>query len=250
MNSISIFTYTDKQIRTVVIDGTAWFVAKDVCDMLDISNSHDALNRLPISMKATSVLPTQFGNKDMNIINEAGVYKLAFTSRKPEAEGFTDFVAGTILPTIRQTGQYQVKPMSPAELLAAQAALLVDQEKRLGQVEARQDLLIAKQDAITRALMEPAQLDWISDMNLRLNYICKQYKLNYQRYRQELYGRLEADARVDLKARQENMRKRLKAAGHKVSDIDAVTKIHVIADDPKLRKIFEAMIRVEQIKYP
>ncbi len=46
------------------------------------------------------------------------------------------------------------------------------------------------------------------------------------------------------------MRKRLKAAGHKVSDIDAVTKIHVIADDPKLRKIFEAMIRVEQIKYP
>jgi len=250
MNNISIFTYTDKQIRTIIFSGTVWFVAKDVCDMLDIGNSRMALDRLTESMKGVSSVDTLGGPQQMAVINEAGVYKLAFTSRKPEAEGFTDFVAGTILPTIRQTGQYQVKPMSPAELLAAQAALLVDQEKRLGQVEARQDLLIAKQDAITRALMEPAQLDWISDMNLRLNYICKQYELNYQRYRQELYGRLEADARVDLKARQENMRKRLKAAGHKVSDIDAVTKIHVIADDPKLRKIFEAMIRVEQIKYP
>jgi len=243
MNSVSIFTYTDKQIRTTIIDGAAWFVAKDVCDLLEIKDTWNALQRLPESMKGTDSISTHGGPQQMAIINEAGVYKLAFTSRKQEAEGFTDFVAGTILPTIRQSGLYQSKPMSPAELLAAQAALLVDQEKRIGMVEARQE-------AITRALMEPAQLDWISDMNARLNYICKQHGHNYQQYRQGLYIRLEADARVDLKARQENMRKRLKAAGHKVSDIDAVTKIHVIADDPKLRKIFEAMIRIEQIKYP
>lgn len=106
---VSVFTYTDKEIRTVMIDGEAWFVAKDVCDMLEIGNSRDALNRLPDSMKAMSVLPTQFGDKEMNIINEAGVYKLAFSSRKPEAESFTEFVAGTILPSIRKTGSYSAK---------------------------------------------------------------------------------------------------------------------------------------------
>jgi prophage antirepressor-like protein len=243
MNTISIFTYTDKQIRTIVIGDAIWFVAKDVCDLLDIKDTWNAMQRLPDSMKGTDTVSTPGGPQQMAIVNEAGVYKLAFTSRKPEAEGFTDFVAGTILPTIRQTGLYQTRPMSPAELLQAQANLLVEQEKRIERVEARQE-------AITRALMEPAQLDWVSDMNARLNYICKQYRHNYQQYRQGLYIRLEADARVDLRARQENLRKRLKAAGHKVSDIEAVTKIHVIADDPKLRKIFEAMIRIEQIKFP
>lgn len=32
-------------IRTVVIDGEPWFVAKDVCDILGIKNPTDALNK-------------------------------------------------------------------------------------------------------------------------------------------------------------------------------------------------------------
>lgn len=85
MTSISVFTYTDKEIRTVVIDGEAWFVAKDVCDMLEIGNVTDAMKRLPESMKGVDTIETLGGPQQMNIINEAGVYKLAFTSRKPEA---------------------------------------------------------------------------------------------------------------------------------------------------------------------
>lgn len=242
MNSISVFTFTDKQIRTTVIDGAVWFVAKDVCDMLDISNSHDALNRISESMKATSVLPTQFGDKEMNVINEAGVYKLAFTSRKAEAEAFTDFVAGTILPTIRQTGQYHAKPMTELEILAASAKALVEQERRLSLVE-------KKQDAMIEALTAPAMMDWAADMNYRINSICKNHGKNYQAYRHDLYSRLEATAHVNLKSRQSRLKDRMKQAGHKYKDIQAVTQIHVIADDPKLKAIFESIVQRESAIY-
>lgn len=106
MKSISVFEFTNKQIRTTVINGEVWFVAKDVCDMLEVGNVTDAMKRLPESMKGVDSIETLGGSQRMNIINEPGVYKLAFTSRKPEAESFTEFVAGTILPTIRKHGMY------------------------------------------------------------------------------------------------------------------------------------------------
>jgi anti-repressor protein len=42
----------------------------------------------------------------MLVVNEAGVYKLVFTSRKPEAERFTDWIAEEVIPAIRKHGMY------------------------------------------------------------------------------------------------------------------------------------------------
>lgn len=71
------------EIRSVMVNGEPLFVAKDVCDVLGISNSRDAMNRLDEDEKAMSVLPTQFGKKSMNMVNESGLYNLIFQSRKP-----------------------------------------------------------------------------------------------------------------------------------------------------------------------
>jgi prophage antirepressor-like protein len=100
------FIYENTQVRTVEQNNVIWFVAKDVCDVLDIKNSHDALNRLDDDEKATSVLPTQFGNKEMNLVNEPGLYSLILTSRKPEAKQFKKWITHEVLPTIRKTGGY------------------------------------------------------------------------------------------------------------------------------------------------
>ncbi len=242
MQSISVFEFTNKQIRTIVIDGEVWFVAKDICDMLEVGNVTDAMKRLAESMKGVDTIETLGGIQRMNIINEPGVYKLAFTSRKPEAEAFTEYVAGTILPTIRKTGSYSAKPMSQIELIAASAQALLDQDRRLNLVE-------KKQDAMIEALTAPAMMDWAADMNYRINMICKSRNKNYQTYRHELYAVLEATAHVNLKARQDRLKDRMRAAGHKSKDIQSVTQIHVIADDPKLRAIFESIVRTEQVKY-
>lgn len=96
-------------IRTRMIDNENYFVAKDVCDALGISNSRDAMSRLDEDEKAMSVLPTQFGEKAMNMVNESGLYNLIFQSRKLEARAFRKWVTNVVLPSIRQTGQYRIK---------------------------------------------------------------------------------------------------------------------------------------------
>jgi anti-repressor protein len=107
MNQISkVFQFGTNQIRTVFKNNDPWFVAKDVCEVLEIRNSHDALGRLDEDEKATSVLPTQFGSKPMNVVNEAGLYSLILTSRKPEAKQFKRWVTHEVLPTIRKHGAY------------------------------------------------------------------------------------------------------------------------------------------------
>jgi prophage antirepressor-like protein len=53
--SITLFDYKNIKVRTVIIDGDVWFVAKDICDVLEISNSRDAVSNLSDKMKMTLV---------------------------------------------------------------------------------------------------------------------------------------------------------------------------------------------------
>lgn len=112
MNELSIFQYTDKKIRTVIIDGEPWFVAKDICEILDIEKYRDAVTRLSENQRGSVVADTPGGKQEMAAINESGVYKLAFTSRKPEAEKFTDWLAIEVIPSIRKHGGY----LTPAKI--------------------------------------------------------------------------------------------------------------------------------------
>lgn len=108
-----VFNYQEQQVRTLLKDNQPWFVAKDVCDILEISNSRDALSRLDEDEKATSVLPTQYGNKEMNLVNESGLYELVFTSRKQEAKSFKKWIKQEVLPSIRKTGTYSSEKVVP-----------------------------------------------------------------------------------------------------------------------------------------
>ncbi len=105
-----VFTFnaSNQNIRVQMKDGEPWFVAKDVCDALTIGNSRDAVNRLDDDEKAMSVLPTQFGDKEMNLVNESGLYNLIFQSRKAEAKAFRKWVTSEVLPSIRKTGRYEL----------------------------------------------------------------------------------------------------------------------------------------------
>lgn len=102
------FYYLDKQVRTYVSYDDVWFVAKDVCSILDIKNVSDAVGKLKDSFKTTIALTDTGSNYKTNAlaVNEAGLYKLIFKSRKEEAEKFSDWVAEKVLPTIRKTGGF------------------------------------------------------------------------------------------------------------------------------------------------
>lgn len=91
-------------IRTVVIDGEPWFVAADVCKILEHSNPTIAMNGLEDFEKTKLNLGLQGGNT--NIISESGFYTLVLRSRKSIAKPFRIWVTSEVLPSIRKTGRY------------------------------------------------------------------------------------------------------------------------------------------------
>lgn len=102
-------TFNESEIRIVENDGEPWFVAKDVCDALGLTDPSKTLERLDPDEKGTNTIRTPGGAQKMAAINEAGVYRLIFTSRKPEAEAFKRWLAHDVLPEIRKTGSYQAE---------------------------------------------------------------------------------------------------------------------------------------------
>ncbi|CJE20852.1 BRO-N domain-containing protein [Streptococcus pneumoniae] len=94
------------EVRTASIDGQIYFNLKDCCQVLEIKNHNDALQRLNLKGVVTTDLLTNGGVQQANFINEANFYKLAFQSRKPEAEKFADWVTSEVLPSIRKHGAY------------------------------------------------------------------------------------------------------------------------------------------------
>ena len=109
---LNIFKYQSDEeqqlaeITTVEIDGDIWFVANQVCNILEIKNSRDAISGLDDDEKQTSVIPTSGQNRRVNLINESGLYALVFKSRKPSAQKFRKWVTKEVIPSIRQKGYY------------------------------------------------------------------------------------------------------------------------------------------------
>lgn len=118
MKDLQIFNYQDTPIRTVVVDGQAWFVATDLVAILDIGRTHDAVRGLDDDEKGTDTIRTLGGEQQVSVVNEAGMYSLVLRSRKPEAKKFRRWITHEVLPSIRKTGSYgQVAPTGP-ELMA------------------------------------------------------------------------------------------------------------------------------------
>lgn len=137
---LAIFKYQDKPVRTVQIDSETLFVAKDIFEALDISwRRSESLATISDKMKTQLYLGDGVNDPhDLQqgtwLLNEAGIYKVAFRSSKPEAEKFTDWIASEVLPSIRKEGGYISPNSSYTQLDKLQetiTTLLVNQQKQL-----------------------------------------------------------------------------------------------------------------------
>lgn len=104
--SPSIFNFGSHAVRIIVRDGDPWFVAGDVASALGYRDAANAARNLKDHQRGTHNLSTPSGVQRVTIITESGLYKLVLRSRKPEAEEFSDWVTGEVLPSIRKTGSY------------------------------------------------------------------------------------------------------------------------------------------------
>ena len=109
-NKMQVFSSEEfGEIRTAQIDGEPWFVAADVCNVLDIENPRQAVSRLDEDEKLNTVISNdgnKRGNPNMTVVNEPGLYSLILGSRKPEAKAFKRWITHEVIPTIRKTGGY------------------------------------------------------------------------------------------------------------------------------------------------
>ena len=95
------------KVRVVEKDGDWWFVAKDVCDVLGLSNVSATLAKvLDEDEKGINTIDTLGGKQKMSVVNESGLYSLILRSRKPEAKRFKKWVTSEVLPSIRRHGVY------------------------------------------------------------------------------------------------------------------------------------------------
>lgn len=138
------------QVRIVPVDGELMFVAKDVCDCLEITKYRDAISRLDSDERGSVKLDTPGGKQDIAAINEYGLYNLVLSSRKPEAKEFKRWITHDVIPAIRKTGSYSmVIPQTLPEALRAYAdeveshnatkAIVAQQEQQIAEFKPVKD---------------------------------------------------------------------------------------------------------------
>ncbi|MBE9144896.1 BRO-N domain-containing protein [Planktothrix mougeotii] len=125
-NTLTSFNFKSTEIRITFEDNQLWWVAADVCDALEIISPSHALTRLDEDEKGIFSITTLGGEQKMCCVNESGLYSLILSSRKKQAKVFKRWVTGEVLPSIRQTGSYNSKPVElPSPQLISDALVAV-----------------------------------------------------------------------------------------------------------------------------
>jgi anti-repressor protein len=110
MNELQIFSYEGNDVRTIGLDGETWWVLKDVCDVLELSNSRIVADRLDEDDVSQTYIADSLGrNQETTVVNESGLYAVILRSDKPQAKPFQRWVTHEVLPSIRKTGMYATR---------------------------------------------------------------------------------------------------------------------------------------------
>ena len=118
MNQLIPFSFESLSIRVITHDdGSFSVVAKDVLLALGyaegtLSNIGDAISHVPSEWKGRFPIPTPGGTQEMLTLTEQGLYFFLNRSDKPKALPLQKWVAGEVLPSIRQTGSYHLPPQT------------------------------------------------------------------------------------------------------------------------------------------
>jgi prophage antirepressor-like protein len=130
-NNIQLFENPEfGQVRVLLQEnGEPLFCLTDVCNALEL-NSGDVRKRLTDEVVSIHPISDSLGRQQKtNFINEDGLYDVVLDSRKENAKRLRKWVTSEVLPSIRKTGSYSLKPMTHIQMLAAQAQAMAELEQ-------------------------------------------------------------------------------------------------------------------------
>ena len=113
-NKIQVFENPEfGEVRTMMIDNEPWAAGKDVATALGYKNPQEAIREhVDVEDRTVSDSLTVHGTH-ITLINESGLYSLILSSKLPKAKAFKRWVTSEVLPALRKTGSYSVKPEPP-----------------------------------------------------------------------------------------------------------------------------------------
>lgn len=127
MNDVQIFNNKEfGEIRVVIIDGTPWFVGKDIATILEYTNPQKAIRdhvededqklvQLTDIQQVNETLPPNMRSSQIKVINKSGVYSLILLSKMHKARRFKRWVTSEVLPSISETGSYSLPSVAKTE---------------------------------------------------------------------------------------------------------------------------------------
>lgn len=245
MNDLQIFENKEfGKVRTILIENEPWFVAKDVCDCLEIGNNRQALTRLDDDEKGVISNDTPGGKQNLQAVNEYGLYSLILSSRKREAKQFKRWITHDVIPAIRKTGSYTTQKLSP------QLQVLVNLEMK----QKEHDRQIAEANMRIDGIRNVVALspnDWRKGSTALINKMALTmggYE-HVKPLRTESYQLLDERMGVDLQCRLTNKRRRMADEGICKSRREKLNQLDVISEDKKLIEGYVAIVKEMSIKY-
>ncbi len=121
---LQCFDFEQLPVRVIERDGQPWFVAADVCRVLELTNPTESLRGLDddeaITLSTTEGNPRNGIAHQQRAVSESGLYALIFKSRKPQAKVFRKWVTAEVLPALRAAGRYEMAgaPAEPLEMMS------------------------------------------------------------------------------------------------------------------------------------
>lgn len=134
MDEIQIYYYEGRDVRTVSKNGEPWFMAADVCRVLELDNVSQALARLDEDEKYTTLISNESAATGQSLaafVNEPGLYALILGSRKPQAKAFKRWITHEVVPSIRKHGVYATDELlsNPDVMIAVLQELKAQRER-------------------------------------------------------------------------------------------------------------------------
>jgi phage antirepressor protein len=188
------------------------FCLADICDILELQRSAVSSRLDSDVISSHPIIDSMNREQRVNFVSEPGLYDVILGCRKPKAKPFKDWVIKEVLPTIRKTGHYSVKPMTIAQMFALQAQALLEIEQRQNEQDERIRRLEENQrenEAALKAIpFEDVTLPELPERQ-QINQLARLYAgstgVNYREVWNKVYQELYYRYSISIRAHKKNL---------------------------------------------
>lgn len=135
---------------------TSWFIAADVCEILEIADTSQSVEKLDDDEKRKITLKIGSQGRPVWVINEYGLYSLILASEKKEAKVFKRWITHDVIPSLRKNGKYTLDEANARETLIQTKVAEIDLIEL--QVKSTKETLAGLKEKLNLAQIELKQI--------------------------------------------------------------------------------------------